>query len=156
MMKKTLLASAMLVASPALWADWSGLINAAANIAAQKAGVTNPQAQQAAVNAAAAQAAAQAALQAQAGLGSDPATIQKNLAVALQAQALANGSTLTPAQQQALAKAYAEAAAASYGQTAQLTVAQQQALIKQGLTAQQIQMLSQMPALSPAQAQALA
>lgn len=163
MMKKTLLASAILLASPALWADWSGLINAAANIAAQKAGVTTPQAQQAATQAAqqaaaqaAANASAQAAVQAQANLGSDPATIQKNLGLLLQARAQASGTMLTPAQQQALAQAYAEASAGSYGVSAQLSVAQQQALIKQGITAQQLQVLSQAPALTPQQLQALA
>ncbi|PQA47669.1 hypothetical protein [Amnimonas aquatica] len=120
---------------------WSGLFGAAANIAAQKAGLGN--------NAAVQQAAA-AAVNANAGLGNDPATIQRNLALALAAQAQASGQALNPAQQKALSDALASSGAQS------LTLAQQQALLKQGMTPQQVQALAQLQSMNGAQLQALA
>lgn len=130
---------------------WGSLLGAAVNVATQRAGVpldANAQQQAAAI--------AQATALANASIGSDAKSIQLNLGAALAAQAAANGQTLTPAQQKALANAYAQAAVNSYGQAAALTPAQQQELIKQGLTPAQLQALSQMQALTPAQAEALA
>ena len=130
---------------------WGNLLGAAVSVATQRAGmpVDASTAQQAA-------AMAQATVAANAAIGTDPKLIQTNLGAALAAQAAANGQTLTPAQQQAVANAYAQAAANGYGQSAVLTTAQQQALIKQGLTPAQLQALAQMQTLTPEQAQALA
>lgn len=121
---------------------WSGLFGAAANIAAQKAGLGS--------NAAVQQAAA-AAVNANAGLGNDPATIQRNLALALAAQAQASGQALNPAQQKALSDALAAG-----GGTQSLTLAQQQALLKQGMTPQQVQALAQLQGMNAGQLHALA